>query len=84
MRPDNQPKLVADFQFIFVNLTQLGQDPNAMIDCSEVIPAPKPLLGDGQSFLPAGKTMNDIEQAVCRWSSREMLWPLTTCFYAVR
>ena len=59
---DNQDKLTSDFQFIFTALTQLGHDPNAMIDCSEVVPAPKPF--NGQATFPAGKTAADVEQAV--------------------
>ena len=59
---DNQDKLTSDFQFIFTALTQLGHDPNDLIDRSEVIPAPKPFTG--QATFPAGKTMADVEQAV--------------------
>ena len=36
---------------------------NAMVDCTEVIPAPKPFTTK-PSFFPAGKTHADIEQAV--------------------
>lgn len=39
---------------------------NAMIDCSDVVPAPKP-ANFGPPTLPAGKTHNDIEQAVSAW-----------------
>nr|P11542.2 RecName: Full=Ligninase H2; AltName: Full=Diarylpropane peroxidase; AltName: Full=LG4; AltName: Full=Lignin peroxidase; Flags: Precursor [Phanerodontia chrysosporium]CAA33621.1 lignin peroxidase [Phanerodontia chrysosporium] len=59
---NNQTKLQEDFQFIFTALSTLGHDMNAMTDCSEVIPAPKP-VNFGPSFFPAGKTHADIEQA---------------------
>ena len=62
MPADNQDKLTSDFQFIFTALTQLGHDPNDLIDCSEVIPAPKPFTG--RAFLPAGHHMSEVEQAV--------------------
>ena len=64
---NNQSKLVSDFQFIFLALTQLGQNPDAMVDCSDVIPISKPAPNNtpGFSFFPAGKTMADVEQAVC-------------------
>ena len=62
---DNQQKLTDDFQFIFTALTQLGHDPNAMIDCSEVIPIPKDLTPEQLTpMFPAGKTNADVEQAV--------------------
>jgi cytochrome c peroxidase len=40
----------------------IGQNTKTMIDCSDVIPVPKPVIG--KPHLPAGKTMKDIEQAV--------------------
>ena len=61
---DNPSKLTSDFQFIFTALTVLGQDQNSMIDCSEVIPAPKPFTGSQFSFFPAGTSSEDVEQAV--------------------
>nr|P11543.1 RecName: Full=Ligninase LG5; AltName: Full=Diarylpropane peroxidase; AltName: Full=Lignin peroxidase; Flags: Precursor [Phanerodontia chrysosporium]AAA33734.1 ligninase precursor [Phanerodontia chrysosporium]AAA33739.1 lignin peroxidase precursor [Phanerodontia chrysosporium]CAA39033.1 lignin peroxidase [Phanerodontia chrysosporium] len=62
---NNQSKLVSDFQFIFLALTQLGQDPDAMTDCSAVIPISKPAPNNtpGFSFFPPGMTMDDVEQA---------------------
>ena len=51
-----------DFQFIFTALTVLGHDQNAMIDCREVIPAPKAFTG--RAFFPAGPSRQDVEQAV--------------------
>lgn len=43
-------------------LATLGQDRSKLIDCSDVIPVPKPL--QSKAHLPAGLTMNNIEQAV--------------------
>lgn len=75
-RADNQTKLQSDFQFIFTALNTLGHDMNAMIDCSEVIPAPKP-VNFGPATLPAGKTHNDIEQAVSHASRLDAARGLT-------
>ena len=60
---NNQTKLQEDFQFIFTAIATLGQDMDALTDCSDVIPAPKP-LANTNSFLPAGKQMSDLETAV--------------------
>ena len=62
-RIDNQTKLQEDFQFIFTALSTLGHDMDTMIDCSDVIPAPKP-ANFGPARFPAGKTRKDVEQAV--------------------
>lgn len=43
-------------------LAILGHDRSQMIDCSDVIPVP-PTLKASPAHLPAGATMNDIEQA---------------------
>lgn len=65
---DNQEKLQSAFAAAFKRMSVIGHDINQMIDCSEVIPEPKP--GSGKpATLPAGKTMNDIEQAVSDSSS---------------
>ena len=63
---DNQTKLTSDFQFIFTAIATLGQDMDSLIDCSDVIPAPKP-QDFGATRFPAGKTNADIEQAVSTW-----------------
>ena len=42
-------------------LAVLGQNVNQMVDCSDVIPTPKP--ADSEAHLPAGLTHNDVEQA---------------------
>jgi hypothetical protein len=40
----------------------IGHNRANMVDCSDVIPVPPPLVG--KPHLPAGKKMADIEQAV--------------------
>jgi manganese peroxidase len=58
----NQNKLQTAFKAAMLKLSTLGQNTNSLIDCSEVIPVPRPLVG--QPHLPAGQTKTDIEQAV--------------------
>ena len=58
----DQAKLQNRFQFIFEAMGQLGTDPTTLIDCSEVLPTP-PALTTTPHF-PAGKTIEDVEQAV--------------------
>lgn len=60
---DNQAKLQSAFKAAFLKMSVLGHDINDMIDCSEVIPEP-PTTPVAAAHLPAGATMNDIEQAV--------------------
>lgn len=46
-------------------LAFLGQDVGNMVDCSEVIPEPKPLpAANHPSVFPASITIADVEQAV--------------------
>ncbi|KAJ6527864.1 putative versatile peroxidase [Mycena vulgaris] len=61
----NQGKLQKEFAAAMAKMAIIGQDQRKMVDCSDVIPVPKPLVGS--PHLPAGKTMADIEQA-CRLS----------------
>lgn len=42
-------------------LAVTGQDVSKLVDCSDVIPVPKPVTG--QAHLPAGLSQNDVEQA---------------------
>ena len=58
----DQDKLQNRFQFIFEAMGQLGQDVDALTDCSDVLPIPPALKTD--PHFPAGKTLNDVEQAV--------------------
>jgi cytochrome c peroxidase len=57
-----QANLQAKFRAAMAKLAILGHNRANMVDCSDVIPVPKPVVG--KPHLPAGKTMNDIEQAV--------------------
>jgi len=50
------------FKAAMTKLSLLGQSYHPLIDCSEVIPVPKPFKG--QAHLPAGSTLNDIEASV--------------------
>ena len=54
--------MVAKFEKAMAKLAVLGHNPLSLVDCSEVIPAPKPFTG--QATFPAGKSMADVEQAV--------------------
>ena len=65
---DDQQKLQESFGFIFTMLSTLGHDMNDMIDCSDVIPTPKPFTG--RAFFPAGTSLKDVEQAVSTPSRR--------------
>ncbi|KAF8160931.1 manganese peroxidase 3 [Crassisporium funariophilum] len=58
---NNQSKMQAAFKAAMLKLSLLGQNQAKMIDCSEVIPVPKPLTT--KPHLPAGFNMNQIEQA---------------------
>ncbi|KAJ8520007.1 hypothetical protein ONZ45_g3115 [Pleurotus djamor] len=58
---DNQEKIQELFPPTILKLTQVGQDPTKMIDCSDVLPVPPALIG--VAHLPAGKTARDIEPA---------------------
>nr|WCB70303.1 lignin peroxidase LiP9 [Trametes hirsuta] len=58
---DNQEKAQAMFQFVFHDLSILGQDINSLVDCTEVVPVPAPV--QGVTHFPAGLTVADIDQA---------------------
>ncbi|THV06761.1 manganese dependent peroxidase 1 [Dendrothele bispora CBS 962.96] len=57
----NQAKLQSAFKAAMLKLSLLGHDQSQLIDCSEVIPVPRAVTD--KPHLPAGSTMNDIEQA---------------------
>ena len=59
---DQQDKMAAAFKAAMSKLAVIGHDPSEMVDCSEVIPTPKPFTG--QAVFPAGLSNQDIEQAV--------------------
>ncbi|KAF7369242.1 Peroxidase [Mycena venus] len=56
-----QANLQAKFRAAMSKMAIIGHNRANMVDCSDVIPVPKPVVGT--PHLPAGKTMNDIEQA---------------------
>ncbi|KAJ7182873.1 manganese peroxidase 3 [Mycena crocata] len=58
---DDQTKLQNEFRAAMAKMAIIGHSRADMIDCSDVIPVPPPLVGT--PHLPAGKTMADIEQA---------------------
>nr|AGS19355.1 manganese peroxidase [Cerrena unicolor]AGS19356.1 manganese peroxidase [Cerrena unicolor] len=58
---DNQTKLQNAFKAAMAKLAVTGQDVSKLVDCSDVIPVPKPVTG--QAHLPAGLSQNDVEQA---------------------
>lgn len=72
--PDNQAKLQSAFKAAFKKMAVLGHNINDLIDCSEVIPVPKNVAVK-PAHLPAGNTLNDIEQAV------SFLESLSTCTF---
>ncbi|KAI0031537.1 manganese peroxidase 3 [Vararia minispora EC-137] len=57
----NLAHMTQTFSSAFAKMQVLGQDVSQMVDCSEVIPIPKPFTG--QAMFPAGITQNDVEQA---------------------
>ncbi|KAF5335228.1 hypothetical protein D9758_014767 [Tetrapyrgos nigripes] len=57
----NQAKMQSSFQAAMLKLSVLGHNVNNLIDCSEVIPVPRPVVGT--PHLPAGQVQSDIEQA---------------------
>ncbi|KAK0212397.1 manganese peroxidase 1 precursor [Desarmillaria ectypa] len=59
---NNQAKMQTDFKAAMLKLSVLGQDVSKMVDCSEVIPVPLAASAHA-AHLPAGLSMNDIEQA---------------------
>ncbi|KAI0356396.1 lignin peroxidase isozyme LP7 [Trametes cingulata] len=58
---NNQQKAQDMFAFVFHDLSMLGQNPDTLIDCSELIPQPAPVIG--KAHFPAGLSNKDIEQA---------------------
>lgn len=54
--------MASAFSSAFAKLALLGQFPDQLTDCSEVIPVPKPFTG--AAMFPAGLGQNNVEQAV--------------------
>ena len=62
---NDQDSMSKDYRDAMAKLAVLGQDSSNMIDCSEVIPEPKPLpAANSQSVFPPGFTNADVDQAV--------------------
>ena len=61
------------FKIEMAKLAILGQDPAKLIDCSDVIPVPRPLVGT--AHLPANTSLEDIESNV--WPQILLLYRLT-------
>ncbi len=62
---NNQDGMMKDFADAMAKLAVLGQDTSNLIDCSEVIPEPKPLpAANSHSAFPPGFTNADVDQAV--------------------
>ncbi|EIW55332.1 manganese peroxidase isozyme precursor [Trametes versicolor FP-101664 SS1] len=58
---NDQIKLQTEFKAAFEKLAVLGQDPSALVDCSDAMPTP-PASGSNAHF-PAGITHEDVQQA---------------------
>ncbi|KAJ7149147.1 manganese peroxidase 3 [Mycena filopes] len=58
---NNQAAMASAFRAAMAKMAIIGHNRANLIDCSDVIPIPKPVTG--KPHLPAGKTMADIEQA---------------------
>jgi hypothetical protein len=57
--------MVKAFRDAMAKLAVLGQDTSNMVDCSEVIPEPKPLpVANCRSVFPPGFTNADVDEAV--------------------
>ncbi|KAH8992833.1 manganese peroxidase 1 precursor [Lactarius hatsudake] len=62
---DQEGHMTSAFAAAMAKLSVLGQNPRNLVDCSDVIPIPKPFTGS--AHLPAGSTLQDIE-ASCKFS----------------
>ncbi|KAI0046471.1 class II peroxidase [Auriscalpium vulgare] len=62
----NHNTMVTKFESVMARLATVGHNPNALTDCSDIIPVPK-AANFGAPTLPAGKTLKDID-ASCRAS----------------
>ncbi|KAJ8520008.1 hypothetical protein ONZ45_g3114 [Pleurotus djamor] len=58
---DNQEKIQELFPPTILKLSQVGQDPSKMIDCSDVLQTPPPLIGT--AHFPASLDHRAVEQA---------------------
>jgi len=58
---NNQTLMMSNFKAAMEKLAVLGQNTANFVDCSEAVPAPKPLVGKSASF-PAGTGMTDLDR----------------------
>ncbi|KAK7037309.1 hypothetical protein VNI00_011300 [Paramarasmius palmivorus] len=58
---NNQQVMQTRFRNVMAKLAVTGHNRDDLVDCSEIIPVPKSL--SKKAFLPAGKSLNDIEAA---------------------
>ena len=56
--------MVRKFERVMVKLATLGHNPNSLVDCSDVIPVPAAVRLPVPT-LPAGKSLADVQAAVC-------------------
>ncbi|KAI0061057.1 manganese peroxidase isozyme precursor [Artomyces pyxidatus] len=56
----NHNQMVSKFESVMKRLATVGHNPASLIDCSEVIPIPKP-ANFGAATLPAGSSLSDID-----------------------
>lgn len=55
--------MVSKFETVMAKLAVVGQNPNALLDCSDVIPVPSAAKVQTGSF-PPGKSKTDVQSAV--------------------
>ncbi|KAL5507632.1 GP1_11 [Sanghuangporus vaninii] len=59
---DNQQLMNDNFRSSMIKLANIGQDISKLVDCTEVLPTPPPLVKQHATF-PAGTSQADVEQA---------------------
>ena len=59
---DNQALMMFNFLTAMKKLAVVGQDVNALVDCSDLIPVPPPTARNMATF-PAGTNASDVQQA---------------------
>ncbi|KAJ6528014.1 heme peroxidase, partial [Mycena sp. CBHHK59/15] len=59
----NQAKMQSEFKAAMLKLSLIGQNAKNMVDCSDVIPVPKPVIGT--PHLPAGLNMGRHRASLC-------------------
>ncbi|KAF7317425.1 Peroxidase [Mycena chlorophos] len=59
----NQSRMQQQFAAAFLKMSMIGHNPNSLIDCSDVIPAPPALPANAGPHLPPTLDQKDIQQA---------------------